>query len=172
MKPVLQQTIQIKLTPPYLILGLLTSVSIACCAIVLLQPIALAIKLVIIALIVLSDVYYILRDALLLLPWSWQKLEVNHKGELIISNRRGQQFQPALDSNTLIHAACSILNFKRFEFKNGGLRLALPPVILLTNAENADELRKLRVWLRWFKHEKPHNQQDSQEDYSPVDLAA
>ena len=112
----------------------------------------LVIKLLIIVLIVVSNAYYIVRDALLLLPWSWQKLEVNNKGELTISNKRGQQFQPALASSAFIHAACSLLNFKRPEFKCGGFRLALPSVILFEHANNRDELRRLRVWLRWFKH--------------------
>ena len=45
------------------------------------------------------------------------------------------------------------------------LNFALPPVILLPNAEYADELRRLRVWLRWFKHA------ENQEDLA-ADLAA
>jgi hypothetical protein len=160
MPAILPQAILIKLMPSCLLLGLLGGVSIAACAILLLQPIALVIKLVIIALILLSSAYFIARDALLLLPWSWQMLEVDTKGELTISNKRGQQFQPALAPSTFIHAACTILNFKRVGFK-----LALSPVILMTSAENEDELRKLRTWLRWFKHEK------IQEDLSAADLA-
>ena len=160
MRAILPKAIQIKLTPSYLLLGLLGGVSIACCAIILLQPMVLAIKLLIIALIVLSSAYFMLRDALLLLPWSWQKLEVNNKGELSISNRRGQRFQPALAASTFTHAACSLLNFKHPEFKYGGFRLALPPVILFEHANNRDELRRLRVWLRWFKHLEVDNQED------------
>ncbi len=164
MRAILPKAIQIKLTPSYLLLGLLGGVSIACCVIILLQPMLLAIKLLIIVLILASSVYFILRDALLSLPWSWQKLEVNNKGELSISNKRGQQFQPALASSTFIHAACSLLNFKRPEFKYGGFRLALPPVILFEHANNRDELRRLRVWLRWFKHLEADDQIDNQED--------
>jgi hypothetical protein len=85
-------------------------------------------------------------------------LEVNTKGELTIINRYGLQFQPALAPSTFIHAACKVLNFK-----NKGLKLALPPLILIANANNQDELRRLRVWLRWFKH---------QEDLSAADLVA
>ena len=164
MRAILPQAIQIKLTPSYLLLGLLSGISMACCAIILLQPIVLAIKLIIIALILLSSAYFICRDALLLLPWSWQKLEVDNKGELTISNKRGQQFQPTLASSTFIHAAYSLLNFKRPEFKYGGFRLALPPVILFEHANNRDELRRLRVWLRWFKHLEVDGQLDNQED--------
>jgi hypothetical protein len=154
MRAILPQAIQIKLMPSYLLLGLLGGVSIACGAIILLQPIALAIKLVIIALILLSSAYFMARDALLLLPWSWQMLGVDTKGELRITNRRGQQFQPALAPSSFIHAACTIVNFKKNGFKLALLPVIFGPVILMASAENENELRRLRVWLRWFKHEK------------------
>ena len=157
MRAVLLQPIYIKLMPSNLLLGLLGIVSIACCAILLNLPIPLYIKLVIIALILASSTYFILRDALLLLPWSWQSVDVNSKGELTITNKHGQQFQPTLAPSSFIHAACTILNFKR-----KGLKPALLPVILMTSAENENELRRLRVWLRWFKH---------QDDLSAADLA-
>jgi tellurite resistance protein TehA-like permease len=151
------QPIQIKLMPSTLLLGLLLAISMLACAIMASLPMALYFKLVIIALILVSSAYFILRDALLMLPWSWQMVDVNSKGELTISNKRGEQFQPALAANSFIHAACTILNFKRVGFK-----IALIPVTLFSSAESENELRRLRVWLRWFKH---------QEDLSVVDLA-
>ena len=163
MRAILPQAIQIKLMPSYLLLGLISGVSIACCTIILLQPIALAIKLVIIVLILLSSAYFIARDALLSLPRSWQLLAVNNKGELTITNQRGQQFQPVLAPATFIHPAFTLLNFKSNRFK-----FALPPVILFANTNNRDELRRLRVWLRWFKRGEIANQ----EDLSAADLAA
>jgi hypothetical protein len=66
MHAILPQAIQIKLMPSYLLLGLLCSVSIACCAILIALPVVLAFKLVIIALILLSSAYFIARDALLM----------------------------------------------------------------------------------------------------------
>ena len=159
----LLQAIHIKLMPSKLMLGLLLAISIVACSIIVSLPIALGLlnsfttKLLIITLILLTSAYFICRDALLMLPWSWQSVDVDSKGELTISNKRGQQFQPALAENSFIHAACTILNFKRVGFK-----LALLPAIIMTDAENENELRRLRVWLRWFKH------QDSAE----TDLAA
>jgi len=158
MKSNLIQPIHIKLTRSKPILGLLASVSMVCCWILLTLPIALYFRLVIIALILVSSAYFILRDALLLLPSSWQTLEVDSKGELSISNKKGQKFEPTLAESTFIHANLTILNFKR-----NGFRLALSPIILFSNTENADALRRLRVWLRWFGH---------QEDLTVADLAA
>jgi hypothetical protein len=152
------QSIHIKLLPSKLMLGLLGGVSIACCAIVLTLPILLYVKFIIIALIVISSAYFIARDALLLLPNSWKILEVNNKGELTMTNKSGQKFELTPASNSFIHKVFSMLNFKR-----EGFNLAPPPVILFPNAKNTDELRHLRVWLRWFKH---------QDDLSVSDLGA
>ena len=123
------------------------------------QAISMDIKLLIIALILVSSAYYIVRDALLLLPWSWKIVEVDHTGELTIINQRGQQFQPALAASCFIHNACTILNFKGRGFKYNVFRLGLQPVVLFSSSKNNNELRRLRVWLRWFKHEKSHNQE-------------
>ena len=158
------QPIHIKLLPSKLLLGLLLAISIVACAIIVSLPIALDLlnsfttKLLIIALILVSSAYFIMRDALLMLPWSWKTIDVDNKGGLKITNKRGQVFQPTLAPSSFIHAACTILNFKR-----DGFKLALTPVILFSSAESENEVRRLRVWLRWFKH---------QEDLSASDLAA
>lgn len=146
MKSVLQP-IHIKLKRSNLILGLLLGVSIACCFILPALPLSLMIKLAAIFLIMISSGYLIWRDALLMLPWSWQILDVNAKGELSITNNHGELFQPALAINSFIHANLVILNFKR-----NGFKFAPAPVIVWVNQENEHELRRLRVWLRWFKH--------------------
>jgi hypothetical protein len=143
-------------------LGLLSGISIACCLILFNLPIPLDVTLATIALIIISTLYFIFCDALLMLPWSWQMLDVDTKGKLTITNRRGQQFQPELNANTFIHEKMIILNFKRRR-----LQLALPPVILFTIAENANELRRLRVWLRWFKRDDAN-----QDDLSDAELEA
>jgi hypothetical protein len=158
MRPVLLQAIHIKLMPSTLLLGLVGGVSIASCAILLSLPIPLFIKLAIIALIIASSAFFILRDALLVLSSSWKTIDVDNKGELTMINKSGQQFQLIPASSSFIHAACTILNFKR-----NGFRLALPPAILFTSIENENELRRLRVWLRWFKHKDVRHQGDFKE---------
>ncbi len=160
MRPTLAQPIYIKLMPSKLMLGLIVGVSIISSVILLYLPILVSIKLAIIALILASSTYYILHDALLRLPWSWQVIEVDSKGKLKIVNQRGTQFQPALAASSFVHAKLTILNFKSFNFKSAIFWRPLPPVILFTSTQNADEMRQLRVWLRWNKHSKL-SQEDS-----------
>lgn len=159
----LMQPIHIKLTPCKLLLGLISGVSITCCLILVGLPISLAIKCVIIALIIASSVFFILRDVLFRLPNSWQIIDVSNKGELILTNKKSQQFTLTPAPSSFIHAACSVLNFKSNDIKRKGFNFVFPPVILFSSKENANELRRLRMWLRWFKH---------QEDLSASDLAA
>lgn len=148
MKPTLQP-INIQLKRSNIMLGLLIGVSIACSLILLGLPLSPIIKLATILLIVISSTYFIWRDALLMLPWSWQRLYVNAKGELSITNNRGDVLQPALASNSFIHVHLIVLNFKR-----SGMKFALNPIMIWVNQENEHELRRLRVWLRWFKQAK------------------
>ena len=143
------QAIVIQFKPSSLLLGLLSGVSILCCIILAQLPVYIAIKSGLIALVMASTLYFVLRDALSHLLNSWQSLEVNSQGELKLTNKRGEIFVPKLTNNSFIHSFVTILNFER-----GGFKWALPPVILFTNEENKEELRKLRVWLRWWKHQE------------------
>ena len=91
-------------------------------------------------------------------------LEVNSKGQLKLSNQRGEEFKPTLAASSFVHPKLTILNFKSFNFKSAIFWRALPPVILFTNTQNADEMRHLRVWLRWSKHSKL-SQEDSADTF-------
>jgi hypothetical protein len=155
MKPTLHQAIHIQFRPSGLMLGLLSLISIICCWILLVLPIAPSIKFVVILLVLASSAYFILRDALLMLPWSWKVLDVDSKGQLKMTNQRGQQLQPALAEHTFIHTQLIILNFRR-----EGINLALTPAIFLFNHANTDNSRRLRVWLRWAKHSQKSHQED------------
>lgn len=163
MKPVLPKVIVIQLLPSSLLLGLLALVATTSVVIILMLPIIPFIKWAVFLLIMVSTVYFILRDALLLLPWSWQTVEVDVKGILKLTNKIGQQFKPQLAASSFTHPCLTILNCKR-----NGFKWTLPPVLLLPHfsaylaIDGNNELRRLRVWMRIFKHDKNY----------PVSLAA
>lgn len=87
---------------------------------------------------------------MLILPFSWRIIEVNSKGELTITNKIGHQFKPILRENCYINEYLTILNFVQPNFS-----LTKPPIVLL-NIQH-EEMRKLRVWLRWFNHQQAIN---------------
>lgn len=144
------QPIHIKLTRSGLLLMLLLAISFTNSIILLALPFAPMVKLLAILVIIVSCVYYMARDALLILPSSWQFLNVNAKGELTITNKRGVTYEPALAASSFIHAKLIILNFQSARFK-----WAIPSVLMGLNLRNTDEmqheLRRLRVYLRWFQ---------------------
>lgn len=143
--------IEMNLKPSWLLLGLLSIISIISCLILLMMPMQWQVRWLFILLILTTSAFYICRDALLLLPQSWQQLEVNSQGQLRLSNRQGQQFTPALDAASFIHPLLIILNFRQQSLGKWRFMNALPTVILFSSI-NRDRHRRLRVWLRWWAH--------------------
>lgn len=142
-------SIAIALKPSYLLLGWYAMVSIVSVLSLAWLPIATTIKLGLMTCVIIAGLYVIMRDALLMLPWSWQHVAVDGKGNVTLSTRQGRILAVILTSNTLNHAHLVVLNFKR-----AGLRFGYQQAVYLTpiRVENPDQLRQLRVWLRWHKH--------------------
>ncbi len=149
MKTLFTKPIIIQLHPSSLLLGLLLAVATLSSLILLTLPFSLRIKIAFFALIIVSTVYFIARDALLMLPFSWSKIEVNAKGELTVVNKRKQRYKPQLAASSFVHEFCIILNFK-----NQGLMWAISPVLIFNNGHNVNALRRLRVWLRLYKNKR------------------
>jgi hypothetical protein len=149
MKTLFTRPIIIQLHPSSLLLGLLLLVATISNLILFSLPIALKIKLGLLAVIDLSSAYFIARDALLVLPWSWKALEVDTKGSLTLVNKRQQRFKPHLESSSFVHEYCVILNPQ-----NNGFSNALQPVLIFNNVDNLESLRRLRVWLRLYKNNR------------------
>lgn len=150
MKAQLIQAIDIAIKPSFLLMGLLSVISILSCLIVITLPISSVFKLLLLALIIISTAYYTLRDALRLLPCSWRRLEVSPSGQLKLTSKQGKQFTPHLAATSFIHPLMIILNTQPTSFKQR-LFGSLPALILFANQE-AQQQRRLRVWLRWWKH--------------------
>ncbi|MEE9330880.1 MAG: hypothetical protein V3U89_01495 [Methylophilaceae bacterium] len=146
------QAIDITLKPSPLLLGVLGMISMLSCLVFLLLPLPFIIKLLLMAVVIFTTIYYTLRDALYLLPWSWQRVEVSGTGQLRLTNKRGQQFVPDLATASFIHPLLVILNTKKSALGHRPFELALPAVLLFSET-GCQQHRQLRVWLRWWKHE-------------------
>ena len=150
-KAVLPKSIVIQLLPSTLLLGLLAAVATVSAMIILQLPITWLIKCAAVLLVTATSVYFILRDALLMLPWSWRRLEVDVTGVLKLTNKKQQVIKTQLAASTFTHEYLTILNFERV-----GLNWLFPPVLLLNDFPEKNALRQLRVWIRVFKHDKNH----------------
>lgn len=153
MKAQLDQAIEITLKPSMLLLGLLLSIAIVSTIILATLLIPYWIKLFLIALVVFSTLYYILRDCLLLLPWSWQRIEVNRFGELRLTNQEGQAFRPNVHATSFVHPQLVVLNFEQTLPQKSAFN-KLPSLTVLSEVTGIEQHRQLRVWLRWWQQVK------------------
>lgn len=151
MKAQLIQAIDIAIKPSFLLLGLLGAISTLSCLIVITLPIHSVFKLLLLSVIIISTAYYTLRDALRLLPWSWQQIEVSATGQLKLTSKQGKQFTPVLAATSFIHPAMIILNMESTRDRQR-LFSTLPALVLFASRD-AQQHRQLRVWLRWWKHQ-------------------
>jgi hypothetical protein len=152
MKVRLIKAIDIAIKPSSLLLGLLCVISILSCLAIVVLPMPMLFKLTILIVIVASTGYYTLRDALRLLPWSWQRIEVSATGQLKLTNKQGEQFSPDLASTSFIHPWMIIINTQPSTYRQR-LFGALPALILFADYDEQQH-RQLRVWLRWWKHQE------------------
>ncbi|HQN64467.1 MAG TPA: hypothetical protein PLR90_00945 [Methylophilus sp.] len=104
--------------------------------------------------LLVTTYYYVLRDGLRRLPKSWKHLHISAHGELRLTNQAGETFTPVFSGDTWIHPWLIVLNFKH----NRDSRIwqtGLPPLVLVARTD-IDCYRRLRVWLRWWRHADLH----------------
>jgi len=143
-------SIHVILKPSFVILGCYFLISMLCCLSIVIAPIPNLIKALSLVMITLSFLYIVLRDALLLLPWSWQSATVSSLGELRLVNQRNQVFDVDLLPSTFNHPILTVLNFKRIPLEMGWRNSVL---ITQLQVYDKDAYRRLRVWLKWWPHQ-------------------
>jgi toxin CptA len=97
----------------------------------------------------LATLHALALHALLLRPSSIVRIEVTASGEMRCMLRSGEMFAATVLSSSTVMPWLTVLNLKL-----PGKRLARH-VILLPDALDANEFRRLRVWLRWGSQALP-----------------
>jgi hypothetical protein len=141
--------VYLQLKPSKLILGCYVAISITSISALLLSSIAVWLKLTLAFVLIITAIYALLRDVLLCLPWSWQRIEVSSKGKLLLCNRRHQIFEARLKPSTLDYVALTVLHFER-----APMRFGFRNTCWMTSAQVHDQAqyRRFRVWLKWGSH--------------------
>ena len=139
--------IEIKLKPSKILLGCYSLISIVSLFSLYVLPIGQPLKWLATLLVIIATFYVVLRDALLRLPWSWQKVCVQPSGAIVLYTHK-QTLEVDLLNSSVNHPYLVVLNFKRIS-KQFGFQQA----VYLTHyrVKNPDQLRQLRVWLNWRK---------------------
>lgn len=130
----------IKSSPRFALLLLLLHMVTAITVYVTAEP-AVA-KVAAILLIMLSLVYYLARDVLLILPASWREISLGQSGVSVI-HRDGSSFFAQIAHTTIVSPYCILLRAKL-----AGHRLLVSRIIF-PDALNENEFRELCVRLKF-----------------------
>lgn len=92
--------------------------------------------------LIISTVYFVLRDGRLTLAESWVSLRLEEK-QLVLANRAGREFLVQLLPSSFVTPYLITLNFKVAE-KWGGAS-----VVLMRGSLSEEQARQLRLALKW-----------------------
>ena len=128
-------------------------------------PVAIFLKVIWGGMVAFAMGYLILRDALLRLQQSWQRIEVNDKGQLRLTQRSGNTMDAKVSVASFVTSYLTILHVqpanKSWLSCLDSLFLAGSGApILLPDSANEEDFRQLRVWLRWWRHSQTENMQN------------
>lgn len=143
-------SVHVVLKPSIVILGCYFLISILSCISIYISSMSMVVKALSIAIVASAFAYIVMRDALLILPWSWHAVSVTSLGELRLENRKKEIVETQLLPSTFNHPFLTVLNFKRTS-RSSGWRNS----VMLTPWHVIDPYayRQLRVWLKWWPHQ-------------------
>lgn len=128
---------------------LITTLSLAAYAILILMHWPWQIKLLVIIIILLSALNAIASRGLLWCPWSLTELSINSKNILQLTRKDGIQL-----TEVSVHADSVVTPYLivvRYQPKDATFTMRLLPyyLIVLPDMVDAESYRQLSVWLRW-----------------------
>jgi len=135
--------LRISLWPSWLLAALLALVHGAAIAIVLLVNIPPWAAVVAAAGLAVNLFVAVRQHALLQTPNSAVAIEIGNDDKLGIQSRRGEWSEYAVLGNTYVTAYLTVLNLRQTDTR------AVRRIALFPDSLDAEDFRKLRVWLRW-----------------------
>ncbi len=129
--------------PSFQLVALLSLVHIAAAG--LLWPLALplGIKAIVAIALVISLVYYLRQDALLIADNAVIVFALSDEMQCIVTIRSGESMICNILGNTFVAPYLTVLNLKPVG------ELFTRSVVILPDGIDAEEFRQLRIWLRW-----------------------
>lgn len=102
------------------------------------------------AFIALGAAYFIAKDALLSLPWSYVALSIDSKNQLQLLRKDGVRLDVFVLPSTTVTAFLTVLN-GQVKLPTLLQQFFTLNVMILPDTLNAEDYRQLRIWLRWAK---------------------
>ena len=134
---------KITLRPSRILTAILVLAHGAAIAIVALAGMPLWLELIAIAVLVASLIFDVRQTALLRAPNALITLEIASDDKLSIQTRRGEWIECEVLGSTYVTSFLTILNLKVIDSGRN------TRAVILSDSLDAEDFRKLRVWLRW-----------------------
>ena len=137
------ELIMISLRASWLLAAILALGHGAAIAIVLLVSLPPWAKLIAAAALIVHLLIVARRQALLLTPDSAVAIEIGSDNILSVKARRGEWSEYAVLGDTYVTSYLTVMNLQQADTR------AVKRVAILPDSVDAEDFRKLRVWLRW-----------------------
>lgn len=135
--------LRVVLQPSRQLLLALLGASLMACVILLCMPLAWWMQASGVAVIAAGAAYSIARDAYVALPWSWRAIDIDVNGGVAMSRKDGSQVSVNILPASFVASYLTVLHLKQ--------KTSSWPryCVILGDSTDAEQWRKLRVWLRW-----------------------
>lgn len=137
----------VDLRPSRLLAAMLGAAGLAALALLLWLPLAGGMQAAAAVVLCAAVAYAIVHDAWRRLPWSVTALQLTADGSLRCLTRDGRWRDARVLGSSCVTASLTVLNLRL-----SGRRLPCSAV-LLPDSLDAEDYRKLRVWLRWGRRD-------------------
>ena len=146
--------ITLKFKPSFILSALLLMMSALSSWLVCLVPLPFTLQCITLLLIWLAAIYALAADCLQLLPWSPVALHINAKNQLDIMRKDGQRLSDvSIRADSVVTPWLTIVHFKP-QGASYLQRWLCSPLLILPDSSNAQDFRRLRVWLLWGKRDQ------------------
>ncbi|HPX89530.1 MAG TPA: hypothetical protein PL133_09700 [Methylophilaceae bacterium] len=109
-----------------------------------------AFRWILTSLIMLATIYFIAKNALLSLPWSYVGLSVDSKNQLQLLRKDGVRLDVLVLPGTTVTAFLTVVHCQA-KLPTLLQKILTFKVLILPDMLNAEDYRLLRIWLRWAK---------------------
>lgn len=134
-----------RLKPSWTLAAILTAAHCAVVALIIIVEVPVWLSIIVVALLGVNLVSNLGNAALLRARGAAVALEITSAGLFSVQTRRGAWIECEVLGSTYVASFLTVLNLK--EQEKGALR----HVVILPDSMDAEDFRRLRVWLRW-KH--------------------
>ncbi|WP_309296086.1 protein YgfX [Nitrosomonas sp. PY1] len=138
--------IHVNLQPSYLLAVILITSHCVAVIIIWLLTLTVTIKILIILAIIFSCIYYLRQDALLLSNNAVIAFDLFEKMQYTVTTRSKKSIRCLIMPNSFVTPVLTVLIFK---LEKPVLLSPFCSVVILPDRIEANEFRRLRIWLRW-----------------------